>query len=120
MALREGGPLPLSRLLDVRTVSGEPGLYLGGRRLGFRGNGRLLLSQLLKSPGMCAPNDEIEQLIWPRQRGDLGARRRELVGRMNAKLKRELQMDQLWTKGAALPIDSSEHATRLNLDVGRG
>ncbi len=58
-----------------------------------------------------------EQLLWPHERGDLGARRRELVNRMNAKLKRALKFDEEEPHSSVLPIESSEHSTHINLET---
>ena len=108
------GVSPAANLFEVREVSGEMGLYVGERQVRFRGNGQLLLQHLLNSPGMSAPNNDVEQLIWPNEKGDLGARRRELASRVNAKLKRKLGLGPGETPGVPLPIESFEHTTRLN------
>ncbi len=111
------GLLPRQLLLEIRADSGRPGLFVRGQRIRFRGNEKRLLDYLLESPAMCASNDDVEQLLWRRQRGDLGARRRELVSRMNRRLKRALKLDEEESHSSFLPIESSEHSTRINLDA---
>ncbi len=44
------GLLPRQLLLDIRAVSGRPGLFALGQRVRFRGNAQLLLDYLLGCP----------------------------------------------------------------------
>ena len=85
----------------------------------FRGNARLLVRHLLQSPRMSASNHDIEQVLWPGQNGELGARRRELVCRINAHLKRNLGREASDPVDLPLLIESFEHMTRLNPDACR-
>lgn len=107
-------PAPAGDMWEIRVHSGKPWIYARGRRVRFRGNGRILLAHLLTSPGMTLSNAAIEQLLWPGQTGNLGARRRELVNRMNATLKSALGLDPEDLLAMPLPIDSFDHTTRIN------
>lgn len=68
---------------------------------------------------MSASNHDIEQVLWPGQKGDLGARRRELVCRINAHLKRKLGGEPGASVDLPLLIESFEHTTRINPDACR-
>ena len=82
-------PIRPPRLIEIRTTFGDRELYVGGTRVGVGEEELRLLQILLKAPHDWS-YDDVEQLVWPGQKVDLGERRRSLVRRVNKKLRRHL------------------------------